>query len=639
MIKISFIIPEQSLVDLVFKSYHEHNELYIKNVQDDISYSLFVFVAATIEDVTPAALDADILIARGLIVKKLKERYPDTAIIEIPISGVEIVATIQAAVLQAGKQPIALIAALNVLYSANGIDTNLGIDIKSYLLEDNDDIKIMVDKAVKDNRKVIICGPNTKTYATFCGCQCIVFGMTKESICKAISEAKYSSVIRRREKEKSMQLDTILTHAYEGIVVIDASGKISILNTVAQNILGISSSEVIGKSAHSVLPRSIFNSVLQVNKEYSSELISFNNHQLYVNKVVMKFRNDMIGNIINLKEVSETKQIEFEIRGKLCTHGHLAKYHFSDIIGNSPAILTSIETAKDYANVSSNVLICGNTGTGKELFAQSIHNTSRRRNGPFVAVNCAALSKSLLESELFGYVEGAFTGAIKTGKIGLFELAHTGTIFLDEVSELPMELQGKLLRVIEEREIMRLGDNRVIAIDVRIISATNKNLIELVRNGKFRNDLYYRLDVLALNLPTLLNRDVDILLLANKFIEDFCVKFVKKSISISDKASKILLKHTWEGNVRELRNICERLVVLNKKGIIDEDDLSISISTQSSVSTHKIPCLGNGVDDFQKENILKALKRCENDKNFAAKMLGISKSTLWRRIKKYNIKT
>ncbi|WP_319001337.1 sigma 54-interacting transcriptional regulator [Clostridium estertheticum] len=326
-------------------------------MQDDISYSLFAFVAASIEDVTAAALDADILIARGLIVKKLKERYPDIAIIEIPISGVEIVATIQAALLQAGKQPIALITALNILYS-----------------------------------------------------------VTKESICKAISEAKYSAVIRRKEKEKSMQLDKILTNAYEGIVVIDASGKISILNTVAQNILGISSSEVIGKSAYSVLPRSIFNSVLQENKEYFSELISFNNHQFYVNKVVMKFRNDMVGNIINLKEVSETKQIEFEIRGKLHTRGHLAKYHFIDIIGNSPAILTSIEIAKDYANVTSNVLICGNTGTGKELFAQSIHNTSRRRNGPFVAVNCAALSKSLLESELFGYVEGAFTGAIKTGK-------------------------------------------------------------------------------------------------------------------------------------------------------------------------------------------------------------------------------
>lgn len=638
MIKISFIVPQESLVDLVFKTYNEHNKRYITTTKDDIPYSFSVFVAATIEDITASALDADILIARGLIVNKLKEQYPDTAVIEIPISSVEIVSAVQAAVKQAGKNPIALIAAFNVLYSANGIDANLGIDIKQYLLENNDDIKIMIDKAIKDNRKVIICGPNTKSYAIEHGCHCIVLGMVKESIWQAISEAKHSSVIRRKEREKFMQLETILNYAYEGIVAIDASGRISVLNTVAQNILGISPSEALGKFASDVLPRTKLTAILYSNKEYSNELISFNEHQLSVNKVVMKLGNDIIGNIVNFQEVSAIQQAEGKIRSKLRARGHFAKYHFDDIKGKSPAILTAIETAKDYANVTSNILICGKTGTGKELFAQSIHNASERKTGPFIAINCAALSKSLLESELFGYVEGAFTGASKTGKTGLFELAHTGTIFLDEISEIPLDLQGKLLRVIQEREIMRLGDDRVIPIDVRIICATNKYLLDQVRNGEFRSDLYYRLNVLTLELPALSSRGADILLLADLFIENYCLRFKKEPISLSEKACLILLKHPWEGNVRELRNICERLVVLKKDNIISAEDLSMLTNTRPDIPLIYPSSLDHQVDDFEREKILKALNKCKNDKSLAAQVLGMSNSTLWRRMQKYKIK-
>lgn len=638
MIKISFIVPKEELIDLVFKTYHEHNERYMQTAKDDISYSLSVFVAATIEDITPSALDADILIARGLIVNKLKIRYPDTAVIEVPISSVEIVSAVQAAVKQAGNQPIALIAAFNVLYSANGIDANLGVDMKEYLVERNEDIKVMVDKAIEDNRKVLICGPNTRNYATSRGCHCVVLGMTRESIWQAISEAKHSSVIRRKEREKSMQLETILNYAYEGIIATDASGKISVLNTVAQNILAISSSEALGKRASQVLPRSNLCSILLEDKEYSNELVSFNDHQLSVNKVVMKLGKDVIGNIVNFQDISEIQQVEGKIRSKLHVRGHIAKYRFGDIIGTSSAILTAIETADDYAQVTSNILITGDTGTGKELFAQSIHNASLRKDGPFVAVNCAALSKSLLESELFGYVEGAFTGASKTGKPGLFELAHSGTIFLDEISELPLDLQGKLLRVIQEREIMRVGDDRVIPIDVRIISATNKFLVDQVRNGEFRSDLYYRLDVLSLRLPNLSERGSDILILANKFIENYCTTFHKPPISFSEKACEILLMHPWEGNVRELRNVCERLVVLNRKGIISSEDLNLLISAKASATVAKANSLELEVDSFQKENIIKALKKCNNDKNLAAEILGMSRSTLWRKIKKYNIK-
>lgn len=218
--------------------------------------------------------------------------------------------------------------------------------------------------------------------------------------------------------------------------------------------------------------------------------------------------------MVSFQNVSQLQNAEKVIRKKVKNLGWTAKYTFDDIIGSSPAIRELIRKARRYAETDSDILLIGQSGTGKELLAQSIHNASDRKKGPFVAINCAALSQNLLESELFGYVDGAFTGAQKGGKEGLFEQAHTGTIFLDEIGEVPLELQAKLLRVIQEREVMRIGDNKMILVDIRIVAATNRDLNQYVRENKFRLDLYYRLDVLHLKLPTLNERGHDIGILA-----------------------------------------------------------------------------------------------------------------------------
>lgn len=224
-----------------------------------------------------------------------------------------------------------------------------------------------------------------------------------------------------------------------------------------------------------------------------------------------------------------------------------------------------ISDAMTYSYSDSNILICGETGTGKELFAQSIHNSSPRKNHPFVAINCSALPENLLESELFGYVEGAFTGASKGGKMGFFELAHKGTIFLDEIGDVSPNLQSRLLRVLQEREVVRLGSDTVIPVDVRVISATNKNLKEEVANGRFRQDLLYRLDVLELNLPPLRNREQDALFLLSQLISYEHERTGCILTGLSEEGASLITQYPWPGNIREMRNFCQRLSILTQK--------------------------------------------------------------------------
>ncbi|HKM08575.1 MAG TPA: sigma 54-interacting transcriptional regulator, partial [Sphaerochaeta sp.] len=279
------------------------------------------------------------------------------------------------------------------------------------------------------------------------------------------------------------------------------------------------------------------------------------------------------------------------------------------------------------------ILLVGETGTGKELFAQSIHRASTRLHGPFVAINCAALPESLLESELFGYVGGAFTGASKNGKMGLFELAHGGTLFLDEVSEMSPLLQGRLLRVIEEREIMRIGHDTVIPVDIRIIAATNRDIEEQVAQNKFRKDLFYRLDVLRLNIPPLRKRDKDSLVLMKHFLRQFDERNGKTLHMFDPQVLPIILNHPWDGNIRQLRNLCERISVVVTGTVVSPQDL--------------LTCLGRGsecpqrldIHEQQSEcaQIAQTLKNTNNNKSEAARALGMDRSTLYRKLRLYGI--
>jgi transcriptional regulator with PAS, ATPase and Fis domain len=356
------------------------------------------------------------------------------------------------------------------------------------------------------------------------------------------------------EKESmSWKLDALLKLMNDGIIIVDSTGKIFISNEKAQKLLEKRTKVLQGFNIEDILPGIDVN----VTKE---KLVKSGDLNLIVSIVEIRSNEEMAGHIITIKDFEEEEEKQHGMRSKLSETNHIAKYHFGDILGKSDAINNAVLNARKIAKSDAAVMITGESGTGKEMFAQSIHNASNRNKYNFVAVNCAAIPENLLESEMFGYVEGSFTGARKGGKIGFFELAHRGTIFLDEIGEMPMHLQSKLLRVLEEKKIMRVGSNKNIDIDVRIISATNEDLFDMISKGRFREDLYYRLNVLPLKIPPLRERTEDIDDIFESFTAD-------NNIRLDREAKEMLSNYMWRGNVRELRNVAEYLMSLGKETI------------------------------------------------------------------------
>ena len=309
------------------------------------------------------------------------------------------------------------------------------------------------------------------------------------------------------------------------------------------------------------------------------------------------------------------------------------QYSFASIIGKSKAITNAIELAKKVVNTNTTVLLTGETGTGKEVFAQSIHQESTRKNQNFVAINCSALSKELLENELFGHKVGAFTGASKEQK-GVFEEAHKGTLFLDEIGEMAIDLQAKILRVLETGEFMKVGDSKPTKVDVRIIAATNRDLQEEIKNGNFRSDLYYRLSVFAIHLPALRERKKDIKLLANYYTDFFTSKTNRPPLKLSKTYTDLLENYDWKGNIRELRNVIERSVILSENGELLPEVLPLEIQHSdgetSSLSTFSMA-------NIEKIHIQKILNYTKGNKTEAARLLEIGVATLYRKIEEYGI--
>lgn len=324
-----------------------------------------------------------------------------------------------------------------------------------------------------------------------------------------------------------------------------------------------------------------------------------------------------------------------------------SQYNFGNIIGNSPKMLEVLLLAGDVSRTDSTVFICGESGTGKELVARAIHFNSLRKSGPLVAINCAALPENLLESELFGCEKGAYTGAEKSRK-GRFESANGGTLFLDEISEMNPIVQAKVLRVVEEKELERLGSTETIKVDVRIICASNKNLLDYIKKGLFREDLYYRINVFPIWLPSLRDRPEDILVLARHLIKQFSVQMGKYPLKMTKSVEKILLAGKWDGNIREMKNCIERAVILCKGKMITDEHLPASLVNESGSNNdngkHRpvkvldiiIPPEGISIDLVEKNLVLQALKKSKNNKTKAAKLLGLSRGTFRYRLEKYD---
>lgn len=361
---------------------------------------------------------------------------------------------------------------------------------------------------------------------------------------------------------KNEELDSIINLSNIGMVLISTKGEIIICNDSLKRILDIEY-DVVGKNIHELESKNIVD-IFTID-EASDEVIKFKNKYINVNKYTIDSFGKNTGIYFCIQEITYIKKLEQNLSKKLRDKGQIARYNFEDIKTNSISLKKTKELAKKISKSDYTVLITGESGTGKELMAQSIHNESLRQNQPFIAINCAAMPENLLESELFGYEEGAFTGALKGGKKGLFEQAHNGTIFLDEIGDMPMYLQTKLLRVIQENQVMRVGGESIIDIDVRVIAATNRNLLSMIECEKFRSDLYYRINVLPISIPPLRERREDIIMMLKYFM--------KRKIEISEDVKRVMESYDWPGNIRELKNTAMYIDIMSSGDRVELYDL------------------------------------------------------------------
>lgn len=423
----------------------------------------------------------------------------------------------------------------------------------------------------------------------------------------------------------------------EGMIVIDDKFKIKRVNNRAESILGIDQEKILKLDIKKVLKNLNFDYIIENSKEHFNSIecdfhLKTKIIRCILNVVPMNVNSKFMGLVITFRESKSVHKFVSKVVG------YNATYNFKDIITNNYKMKAMITFAKKASSSDCNILIEGASGTGKELIAQSIHNYSDRCNGPFVAINCASIPRELMESELFGYNKGAFTGAAKEGHPGKFELADGGTIFLDELGELPLDMQSKLLRVLDNNTIVRVGGNYEKKLDVRIIGATNKNLREEISNKTFREDLYYRLNVMNIKTIPLKDRKEDIELLAKYFINNLNIKNKHGYKIIKNDYINQLKKYDWPGNVRELRNAIERDYYSSESDIIsllslDNVPIETVIIKDQILDTEKIIPL----NILEKEYIIKAINCCGGNILKSAELLGISRATIYRKLKKYNI--
>lgn len=460
----------------------------------------------------------------------------------------------------------------------------------------------------------------------------VIFGVT------AIENELYRIKANYILNQTYNYMKTVIENVDKGIMIVDTHGKIININELGLNILDKRNHNLINEDINHIIPnfQNVVDRISKNNKPITKE-IKLSHASKYKTEVIfkgIKHNEKIIGIVATLTRLKE------ENKGNNFTG---AFFTFNDIIGESDAIKNVITNCKIIANSPSTVLIQGESGTGKEVLAQSIHNYSLRKNNKFIAINCGAIPANIIESELFGYEDGTFTGGKKGGRIGKIELANGGTLFLDEIGEMPLDMQVKLLRVLQEGRVTRLGGSKEISVDMRVIAATNKDLKKEVKRGKFREDLYYRLCVIPIKLPPLKERKGDITKLIEYFLNMKSIKLDKDIPVISNELYNKLLGYNWPGNIRQLENSIENIVNLNGElsvDIIDEYEEKVSTNLtidNKEILEENIKEKSFNLEEIEKRTIINAIESNKHNMTKTAKVLGISRNTLYLKIKKYNI--
>jgi len=482
-----------------------------------------------------------------------------------------------------------------------------------------------------------------------------IVGAIGKSLFMDMSGAKIlAKKIQETEKEFASILEGLIESPYMVYVIVDKDGYITTMNQTYLDILGMKKEDVLGKYILDITPTSELPEVLKTGRIDKADIYMIKGRETIVTRLPIVKDGEIVGAIgkslfldmsgakILVKKLQDTEN-ELIVYKEEVRKFYRAKWEFPDLIGQNNEFLTVKSMAEYVAHASSTLLITGESGTGKELFAQAIHNASPRRSGPFIRINCAALPDNLLESELFGYEEGAFTGAKKGGKQGKFELAWGGTVFLDEIGDMPLGMQTKMLTVLQERTVERVGGTRPIPVNVRVIAATNRHLEDMVTKQEFRQDLYYRLNVVRLSIPPLRKRPEDVLLIARDLIDRINLDLKTNILGISDPARELLQNYSWPGNVRELENLLEMAV--NLADMKRDDYLSLNhfpsllegIGSDHDTSPEDAVNLPEAIENLEKQFINQALIKSGGNRAQTAKILGIHSSALYRKLSKYGL--
>lgn len=585
----------------------------------------------------------EIIIAAGASFKMMQAEI-DLPVVPIRISGFDLLSVIHEASEHGSK--VAVFTHEHKLKEVETITRLLRVELAQRVYRAPIDVAGDIRELMEQGFTTIIGSATINEIAERLGARALLIYRT-DAIHQAIELAEQLMEDRRRGLEKDNILRAILEFTSDGIIAINKEGVITAFNPAASSILKKRPQDVIKKEISQVIPNSQLLDVLETGKAQYNEIQTVDGTTIVTNRIPIIVNNTIEGAVATFQDSTTVEQAERVLRRRLHpAEGLAAKTRFEDLVGTSPKFKESIVQAKRFSRTNFTITLIGESGAGKELFAQSIHNASTRRYKPFVAINCAALPEGLLESELFGYEEGAFTGARRGGKPGMFELAHGGTLFLDEVSELSLHLQARLLRVLQEHEIMRLGGKRVTPVDIRIIAATNKNLQELVELKRFRDDLYYRLNVLNLRLCPLRERKDDLFPLFLHFVELMDPVLGQHIRGLEAFVQGQLSRYDWPGNVRELQNFTYRFIVLanpNDAGQVIREQMHRLLENGAALNGpepqgESLPPLhaDRRYRRWSDRDVPRLLEETRGNRSEAARRLGVSRTTLWRWMKTHN---
>jgi len=584
---------------------------------------------------------AEVMISRGGTAQLLKSELT-VPVIEIHVTAYDILGALQK--VSDRSHRIGIIGFGNIIYGAHKLGDILDLDLVILTIQKEEEVAKKLEEAKEKQVDIIIGDKVVVSHANALGYRSILIESGKESILQSFHEAYKILEVVRSEAQKSReylstlnQLKAVLDSVDDQIIILDGEDRIQSCNPAALRIFKKEEDQIKG-SPLSFYPADPLKEMKRKLTPQRNTLANVQGKYVLLDYLPIETDGERIGTLIVGRSISKLQQAERKIRNELYLKGHVARYVFADILSEDETFQKVINKAKSFSSSTSTILILGETGTGKEMFAQSIHNERFGSERPFVAINCATLPEPLLESELFGYAPGAFTGARKEGKKGLFELAHGGTLLLDEISELPFNLQSRLLRVIEEREVQPIGDDRVIPVEVRIIATTNRDLSTEVDEKRFRGDLFYRLNVLQLKVLPLRERGKDVYSLFKHFILRLNPKCPKRYV-FNKEVEGILCEYSWPGNVRELRNLVERLAHLTENFNRNLEDVPEWIHEELK-RPERMKEKENGTEmrnlnlkELEQFYIKKISETSPIKKTDLAKLLGISRTTLWKKMK------